>query len=171
MKGEKMGFSDDRFQKDVVKELGAIRKSCETLAKAAVIQEKAERVKLGLSSISKEFPNYVKSSQKDDDIIAVDFDGTLCKNAWPNIGEPIEPVIEYVKRRQRCGARLILWTNRVGEPLEEAISWCEQQGIIFNAVNDNLPEIVEAFGGNCRKIFANEYLDDRALPPEQVIRR
>lgn len=27
-------------------------------------------------------------------------------------------------------------------------------------MNDNLPEIVEAFGGNCRKIFANEYIDD-----------
>lgn len=31
-------------------------------------------------------------------IIAVDFDGTLCHNAWPNIGPVNEPVIEYVKR-------------------------------------------------------------------------
>ncbi len=38
---------------------------------------------------------------------------------------------------------------------------CKEHGLIFDAVNDNLPEIVEAFGGNCRKIFANEYIDDR----------
>lgn len=163
-----MSFSEDRFHKDVINELGAIRKSCEILAKAAITQEKAERVKLGLSSISKEFPNYVKSTQKDDDIIAVDFDGTLCTNAWPGIGDPIWPVINYVKNRQRKGARLILWTNRVGEPLEDAVAFCSENGIILSAVNDNLPEIVEAFGGNCRKIFANEYLDDRAVSPEVI---
>lgn len=41
-------------------------------------------------------------------------------------------------------------------------SW--HHGIIFDAVNENLPEIIEAFGGDCRKIFANEYIDDRAIP-------
>ena len=43
------------------------------------------------------------------------------------------------------------------------MEWCKEHGLIFDAVNDNLPEIVEAFGGNCRKIFANEYIDDRNL--------
>ena len=32
---------------------------------------------------------------------------------------------------------------------------------MFDAVNENLPEIVEAFGVDPRKIFANEYIDDR----------
>lgn len=164
-----MGFNQEQFQKNVVKELMGIRKSCETLAKAAVTQEKAERVKLGPFSISREFLGYSVPEQKDDDIIAVDFDGTLCTNVWPEIGNPIEPVIEYVKYRQSKGARLILWTNRVDKPLREAIAWCKERGIIFDAINCNLPEIVEAFGTDCRKIFANEYLDDRALLPGQVI--
>lgn len=161
-----MSFDRDQYQKDVVKELMAIRKNLETMAKSAMIQEKAERVKLGLSPLSKEFSEVREI--KPDDIIAVDFDGTLVTNVWPEIGTPIAPVIEYVKRRQKNGARLILWTNRTGEPLEKALAWCEENGIVLSAVNENLPDIIEAFGGDCRKIFANEYLDDRAVLPDMV---
>ena len=28
-------------------------------------------------------------------IIAVDFDGTLCFSTWPELGEPNRPLIEY----------------------------------------------------------------------------
>ena len=94
-------------------------------------------------------------------IIAVDFDGTLCENKWPEIGMPNEELIEYLKKRQANGEKLILWTSRNEEQTKEAVEWCKKYGLVFDAVNDNLPEIVEAFGGNCRKIFANEYIDDR----------
>lgn len=94
-------------------------------------------------------------------IIAVDFDGTLCENKWPEIGMPNEELIEYLKRRQTNGEKLILWTSRNEEQTKDAVEWCKDHGLAFDAVNDNLPEIVEAFGGNCRKIFANEYIDDR----------
>ena len=161
-----MSFDRDQYQKDVIKELMAIRKNLEVVAKSATTQEKAERVKLGLSPIFKEFPEARET--KPDDIIAVDFDGTLVTNAWPEIGTPIISVIEYVKRRQKNGARLILWTNRTGEPLSKALAWCEENGIVLSAVNENLPDIIEAFGGDCRKIFANEYLDDRAVLPDTV---
>lgn len=157
-----------QFQKDIIKELMSIRKNLEIVAKMAVTQEKAERVKLGVAPLNKEFPEYKRSEKKDDDIIAVDFDGTLCVNAWPEIGDPINSVINYVKHRQANGARIILWTNRVGVALENAVKWCEENGIILSAVNENLPEIIEAFGGDTRKIFANEYLDDRALLPETI---
>ena len=59
--------------------------------------------------------------------------------------------------------QVILWTNRVGEPLEKAVGFCKEHDIHLDAVNENLPEIVEAFGGDCRKVFANEYWDDRAV--------
>lgn len=74
---------------------------------------------------------------------------------------PNEELIEYLKKRQANGEKLILWTSRNEEQTKEAVEWCKKYGLIFDAVNDNLPEIVEAFGGNCRKIFANEYIDDR----------
>lgn len=96
-------------------------------------------------------------------IIAVDFDGCLVVNKWPEVGAPIEKNINKLKAEQADGAKVILWTNRVGEALEKALEFCKEQGIHLDAVNENLPEIVDAFGGDCRKIFANEYWDDRAV--------
>lgn len=94
-------------------------------------------------------------------IIAVDFDGTLCKNEWPKIGEENTFVIRELRRRQKLGDKIILWTCRTGGLLEIAVDWCTERGLIFDAINDNLPEMKEKFGGDCRKIFANEYWDDR----------
>lgn len=104
-------------------------------------------------------------------IIAVDFDGTLCGNAWPAIGAPRNGVIDYVLWRQKGGAKLILWTNRTGQRLDEAVDWCREQGIIFDAVNKNLPEMIERFGGDCRKVFADEYLDDKGVLPDTIEKR
>ena len=96
-------------------------------------------------------------------IIAVDFDGTLCTNKFPEIGEPIPETIEALKAEQAAGARVILWTCRVGERLTEALLWCGEHGIDVDEVNRNLPDIVDSFGSDCRKIFADEYWDDRAV--------
>lgn len=35
----------------------------------------------------------------------------------------------------------------------------------FDAVNENLPERIEFFGGDCRKVGADVYIDDRAWNP------
>lgn len=102
-------------------------------------------------------------------IIAVDFDGTLCENKWPEIGAPKKEIIVYLKSRQKQGDKLILWTCRVGEMLEKAVRWCKERGLTFDAVNENLPEIIESFGSDTRKIFANEYIDDRNARPEAVV--
>ncbi len=94
-------------------------------------------------------------------IIAVDFDGTLCENKWPDIGEPNTELIIYLKNQQNLGAKLILWTCRAEDRLERAVAWCIEQGLIFDGVNENLPEIIELFGSDTRKIYADEYIDDK----------
>lgn len=94
-------------------------------------------------------------------IIAVDFDGTLCENKWPEIGEANKEMITYLKDRQENGDKLILWTCRVDDMLKNAVDWSAEHGLIFDSVNENLPEIVASFGTDTRKIFANEYIDDR----------
>lgn len=98
-------------------------------------------------------------------IIAVDFDGTLCENKWPEIGTANEELIWYLRERQAEGDKLILWTCRVDDMLRKAVEWCYDYGLIFNAVNENLPEIIDNFGSDTRKIFANEYIDDRNTWP------
>lgn len=97
-------------------------------------------------------------------IFAVDFDGTLCKNAWPEIGEPKTEMLKHIKKLRQDGHEIILWTCREGDDLEKAVSWCADQGLTFDAVNDNLERIKELFGGNSRKIVADFYIDDKALP-------
>ena len=98
-------------------------------------------------------------------IIAVDFDGTLCENNWPGIGSPNEELLDYLRNRKKDGDKLILWTCRVGDMLQKAVEWCEERNLAFDAVNENLPEIIENFGSDTRKIFANEYIDDRNIWP------
>jgi len=102
-------------------------------------------------------------------IIAVDFDGTLFTNKYPDIGKPILETIWRLEQEQEAGAKVILWTNRCDGPLKAAIEACNEIGIQFDAVNDNLPEIVEFFGTNSRKIFANEYWDDRTIHMAHLI--
>ena len=96
-------------------------------------------------------------------IYAIDFDGTLCINEYPNIGQPIYKTIIFCKERKAEGHKLILWTCRSGKYLDEAVAWCKVQGLIFDAVNENLPEMIELFNNDCRKVFADRYIDDKNL--------
>lgn len=99
-------------------------------------------------------------------IIAVDFDGTLCEDKWPEIGFANLELIHHLKEEQEKGARLILWTCRTNNLLFDAIQWCNELGLIFDAVNENLPEMIEKFGGDTRKIVADEYIDDKNINRE-----
>lgn len=98
-------------------------------------------------------------------VIALDFDGTLCQNAWPEIGAPNTEVISAALREQKNGAALVLWTCREGELLEQALDACRKWGLEFDAVNDSIPEWKDAFGNSPRKIGASEYWDDKAVNP------
>ena len=98
--------------------------------------------------------------------IAVDFDGTLCYSSWPELGAPNAPLIEYLKRWRAEGNKLILWTCRAGEALDRAVAWCSDYQLTFDAVNDNLPEVIAEYGNNSRKITCDYYIDDRAVLPE-----
>lgn len=96
-------------------------------------------------------------------VYAVDFDGVLCEDAYPIIGKPYVRNIEYLKNARKKGDKIILWTCRDGELLEQAVSWCSAQGLEFDAINDNLPEMIEQYGTNPRKIGADYYIDDKAV--------
>lgn len=97
-------------------------------------------------------------------IIAVDFDGTLCENKYPEIGAPNRSLINILKTLQGLNqVYVVLWTCRTGDKLQEAVEWCESHGLLFDAVNENLPHIVEQFGGDTRKVFADLYIEDKCF--------
>ncbi|MDD6307715.1 MAG: hypothetical protein PUA75_12435 [Clostridiales bacterium] len=105
------------------------------------------------------------SSEKSYQIIAVDFDGTLCIDSYPNIGFPNLPLIFLLKQMKAQDKKIILWTCRCGRYLAEAVNWCENFGLEFDAVNDNVEEIVKKYGSNSRKIYADVYIDDKSCFP------
>lgn len=100
--------------------------------------------------------------------MAVDFDGTIVEDRYPNIGPANMNTIRYLKYLKSIGNKLILWTCRHGKDLEDAVAFCKSYGIYLDAINDNLPEIVEKYGNNSRKIFADYYIDDRAFIPAEL---
>lgn len=93
-------------------------------------------------------------------IIAVDFDGTIVEDAYPAIGKPKLFAFDTLKKLQNEGHRLILWTYRSGKKLEEAVQFCESNGINFYAINASY-EDEEIESEKSRKIHADIFIDDR----------
>ena len=96
-------------------------------------------------------------------IIAVDFDGTLADTDATQIYGANENLIAKLIILRQKGNKIILWTCREGERLQEAVDWCRGYGLEFDAVNDNLRELKDEFGNNPRKIAADVYIDDKAV--------
>ena len=95
-------------------------------------------------------------------IIAVDFDGTCVQEAYPEIGPSLPGAVETLLALSQRDHKLILWTCREGEFLEEAVNWFKDNGIPLAGVNETpLDEDFRPEGG--RKVYANLYIDDRIL--------
>lgn len=94
-------------------------------------------------------------------IIAVDFDGTIVEHQYPEIGRPIPFAIETLLQLQKDNHRLLLWTVREGELLQEAIDYCAERGLHFFAANENYPG--EDRTKAPRKLTADMFIDDRNL--------
>jgi len=97
-------------------------------------------------------------------LIAVDFDGTIVEHRYPEIGEEKPFAVQTLRMLIADHHRLILWSVREGELLDEAINWCRERGIEFYAVNRDYPE--ETLDNNdhfSRKLKVDVFIDDRNL--------
>lgn len=96
--------------------------------------------------------------------IAVDFDGTIVEHKYPAIGKEIPFAIDTLKMLINDRHRLILWSVREGQLLDEAVEWCRERGVEFWAVNRDYPE--ETTDNNqhfSRKLKADIFIDDRNI--------
>lgn len=94
--------------------------------------------------------------------IAVDFDGTIVEENYPEIGRPLEDAFDVLIRLHNDGHRLLLWTYRHGKKMQEAVDFCKSRGVEFHAVNKNFPE--EEYDESVpRKLLADVYIDDRNI--------
>ena len=97
---------------------------------------------------------------KNTKILAIDFDGTIVEDAYPKIGKPLLFAFDTLKQLQQQGHRLILWTYRSGRKLDEAVTFCKENGVEFYAVNKSYPEEI-LDDSISRKIHADLFIDDR----------
>lgn len=100
-------------------------------------------------------------------IIAIDFDGTIVEDKFPEIGELRPRAAHCIKALRDKGHQLILWTCRgTGEELiykdklKEAVEFCAKNSIFFDAINENVlgsPHVAEP------KIYFDYVIDDKSV--------
>lgn len=108
------------------------------------------------------------------EIWAIDFDGTLVEDKFPNIGKPDMLLVNQLIEVRKAGTKLILWTCRdnhnANRLLDKAVAYCKTLGLEFDAVNCNIDETKNMFNNDTRKVYANLYLDDKAVKYDWVNR-
>ena len=97
-------------------------------------------------------------------VIAVDFDGTIVEHRYPSIGKELPFAIDTLRKLAEEGHRLILWTVREGQYLDDAVEFCRSRGLEFYAVNRDYPEEEKENNRRyTRKLKADLWIDDRNL--------
>ncbi len=96
--------------------------------------------------------------------ICLDFDGTVVDHRYPEIGEPVPKALDWLRKLQLSGARIILWTMRSdsaeGPLLTHAVSYLKENGIHLYGINRN-PDQDE--WTTSPKAYGHVYVDDSAV--------
>lgn len=99
-------------------------------------------------------------------IFAIDFDGTIVEDKFPEIGRLKFSSIYVMKRLQAADHKVILWTCRTNtayrDYLVEACVFLNHNAFKPDAINHNIDRM-EPFGQP--KVIADFYLDDKGFPP------
>ena len=98
-------------------------------------------------------------------VISVDFDGTICGSDkdWPAIGTPIPDAIETLQALHAAGFCLIINTCRIGLAHHHMLEYLRDNKIPYCRVNANCERRIRLYGGDCRKISADCYIDDKNI--------
>lgn len=102
-------------------------------------------------------------------IAAIDFDGTLVEHEYPMVGAEVEDAFRWLHYLHRQGVKLMLWTMRSGQTLEDAVRYCRDRGVTFWGLNEN-PEQTATGWSLSAKQYAHVYVDDAALGAPLTIR-
>lgn len=92
--------------------------------------------------------------------LGIDFDGTLVKHQYPDIGEAVPNALECLKEYQKRGWKLVLNTMRSGQTLDEAVQYLKNNGVELYGINNN-PD--QKTWTDSPKVYAHYYIDDAAI--------
>lgn len=93
-------------------------------------------------------------------IIAVDFDATCVDHVYPEIGKDVPYAELTLKEMVRVGHKLILWTMRSENELQQAVKWFSDRNILLYGIQVNPTQHEWT---SSRKCYAELYIDDAAF--------
>lgn len=93
-------------------------------------------------------------------IIGVDFDGTIVTHDFPKIGKPLDLALDTLRELVRLEHKLVLFTMRSGETLDEAVEYLHQNNVRLWGINTN-PD--QSSWTTSPKAYCHLYIDDAAL--------
>ena len=79
-----------------------------------------------------------------------------CGTIKPNAKEVINELYD-------AGHEIIIWTCRCDEPAEMAKQFLDGHGIKYHKFNEHMDRLIEQYGNDTRKIWADIYIDDKQL--------
>jgi len=94
-------------------------------------------------------------------IIAIDFDGTIVEQEFPNIGAIKKNAKEVINKLHEDGHYIIIWTCRyTNSDLRSMIQFLIENDIWYDSINNNCDNL--SFVPH-PKIYADVYIDDHNL--------
>ena len=96
-------------------------------------------------------------------VLVIDFDGTIVEAKWPEIGEMRKNAKIAINALRSDGHKIVINTCRAGEYADNAKNWLIENGISFDAFNENLQELIDLYGSDTRKLSGDIYIDDKNL--------
>ena len=92
--------------------------------------------------------------------IAVDFDNTITEDDveyWNDERpEPDADIIEWVNEQYNAGHTIIIWTARQWTQAGQIAAHCTEWGLKFHGIR-------------CSKGSADQYIDDKAKRPQEIL--
>ncbi len=96
-------------------------------------------------------------------IIAVDFDGTIVENAYPEVGKPMKNAVKALRYFKEQKHTIIINSCRAGDYLDDMTHYLLYNDIPFDFINENDPKRTSQYGSDTRKISADIYIDDKNI--------
>lgn len=96
-------------------------------------------------------------------ILAIDFDGTIAELVYPEIGELREGADIIIRQLKEDGHKIIINTCRSGNHVDLVKAFLDKHKIPYDAINENLQEVIDLYETDSRKVSADYYIDDKCL--------
>ncbi len=92
-----------------------------------------------------------------DFVLGVDVDGTIWEHRYPEQGPDVPGALEWLKKFQELGIKIIIWTMRSGKELDDVVKWYMENSIEVYGVNHNP---TQDSWTSSPKAYCQHFLDD-----------